>query len=125
MANIQFPPASSTPWRSHTITPVCVSARSSAGVLYGGPPLDTLFILTSASITASSSAEGNACGLEVVTSLGDHVAFLGGMTGAGQFDNFHFSGELALSHGWGIYVDPVGGQWDVVCSGYLTGHVVG
>jgi hypothetical protein len=79
-----------------------------------------MFVLTSASIAASASASGNACGLRVVTGLGDHVVFLAGETGAGILDNFHWTGEIGIEPTWGIDVNPDGGQWDVVCSGYFT-----
>ena len=67
-----------------------------------------------------SGAEGNHAAVFLNLDPAGTVGLVGGEIGAGQFDNWHYSGECQVNFGEDLAVIIDGGEWSVVVSGYYA-----
>lgn len=98
----------------------CGRSGSTSRVEIYSPPFPEfsggLVVVTCAAIMMDGGdAEGEWCVLDI-----GNQGFLAGFTGAGFFDNFHFSGELVCTDTDTIGVTTSGVEWFINVAGYLA-----
>jgi hypothetical protein len=94
-----------------------VSVTTSSAVIFTNTKPGTCFVVTFIQLINTSSSSGDSILIEDRQTT---VAVHSGVAGAGSYDRFPLSCDLAYFSGNGLAASSVTGDWDVTVTGHYT-----